>query len=216
MKIIKDNRAHGEVVVVVSSLDDLWFLSQVIEKNDKVTAKTIRKIKLGSGDERKSSVIKKWVRLTIDVEKVEFHKYNNNLRIAGKISEGPDDIPRGSFHTIAVEEGTVLGIEKKEWLKHQWEQVKEAAREKLPKILLCVLDRKEVTFALLKRYGYEVLTEWEGEVEEKRFATGKKDKNFYGEVIEKIAGYEQRFQLDHIMLASPAFWKEDLMKELEK
>ena len=45
MKILKSDLKHGKVVVGVQSLDDLWHLSQIIDKGDLVSSKTTRKIK---------------------------------------------------------------------------------------------------------------------------------------------------------------------------
>ena len=213
MKIIKDDRKHGSVTISVSSLDDLWFLSQVIDFGDHVSGKTLRKMKLGSADERKANVVKRWVKVTVLVDKVEFHKYNNSLRVAGKITEGPDDVQLGSFHTINVEENAVISIKKKKWLKHQFDRLKEASVEKFPKVLLCVLDRKEVSFALLKRFGYQLMSELEGEVQEKRFPSVKKSSSFYSDVVKALQEYVARLNIEHVVIASPAFWKEDLYKK---
>src|SRR3989338_9715139 len=100
MRILKDIRKRGEILLKVTTLDDLLYLSQVLEKNDLVTGDTVRKIKLGSGEEGKTHVIKKHARITIQVENVEFHKYTNALRISGKITDGPEDVQRGVFHKI--------------------------------------------------------------------------------------------------------------------
>src|SRR3989344_4176598 len=174
MRILKDNQKRGEVLVKVTTLDDLWYLSQVLDKHDFVTGDTVRKIKLGNGEEGKTQIIKKHARITVEVEKVEFHKYTNALRINGKIKEGPEDVQRGAFHTINVEENDTLLIVKEHWHKYQRDKLKEACKEKLPKILICVLERKEVSFALLKRYGYEYISDFEGEVQEKAFPNIKK------------------------------------------
>ena len=216
MKIMKDDRKHGSVTISVSSLDDLWFLSQVIDISDHVSGKTLRKMKLGSPDERKANVVKRWVKITVLVDKIEFHKYNNSLRVSGKITEGPDDVQLGSFHTITIEENSVITITKKKWLKHQFDRLKEASVEKFPKVLLCVLDRKEVSFALLKRYGYEIMSELEGEVQEKRFPLVKKSSSFYVDIVKRLQEYVDRLDIEHVIVASPAFWKDELLKVICK
>lgn len=216
MRILKENRKQGEMLIKVTTLDDLWYLSHVLEKNDIVTGDTVRKIKLGNNEEGKTHIVKKHARVTIGVEKVEFHKYTNALRVSGKIIEGPEEVQRGSFHTINVEENDALLIKKENWLNHQKEKLKEACVEKLPKVLICVLERKEVAFALLKRYGYEYISDFEGEVQEKAFPNVKKNSTFYLEIIKRLQEYNQRYQLDKIIVASPAFWKEEFNKEFSK
>ena len=200
MRILKDIRKRGEILLKVTTLDDLWYLSHVIEKNDLVTGYTIRKIKLGNSEEGKTQVVKKHAKITVQVDKVEFHKYTNALRISGKITDGPEDVQRGSFHTINVEENDTLVVVKEHWLKYQLEKLKEACREKLPKMLICVLERKEVAFALLKRYGYDYISDFEGEVQEKALPTVKKDSTFYADIVKRLKEYDQRYQLDKIIV----------------
>src|SRR3989338_2681175 len=144
MRILKDNQKRGEVLVKVTTLDDLWYLSQVLDKHDFVTGDTVRKIKLGNGEEGKTQIIKKHARITVEVEKVEFHKYTNALRINGKIKEGP------------------------------------------------------------------------GEVQEKAFPNIKKDATFYADIVKRLQEYDQRYKLDKLIVASPAFWKEEFNKEVVK
>ena len=109
MQIIKKNLRQGEVTVKVNNPEDLWFLSQVINVDDSIKGKTERKIKIGKEDDRKQSVTRKTVFLEIKAEKIEFHKYSENLRISGIILQGPDDVPRGSHHTFNIEEGKGSG-----------------------------------------------------------------------------------------------------------
>lgn len=215
MKVLGFDFKKGFCRVKIDNLDDLWVLSQVIDPKDLIRARTFRKIKLGSGDERKSEVIKKPVMLTIEVEKVDFDK--SSLRISGIIKEGPDDIPRGAYHTIEVDENSILTIEKENWLSFQVDKIKDATSEKGAKILICVMDRDEACFALMKKYGYEYLSEISGRVEKKGVEDKTlKEKEFYGQVIAMLEDYVQRYGIGFIILASPAFWKDDLMKVLEQ
>ncbi|HJX05897.1 MAG TPA: mRNA surveillance protein pelota [Candidatus Nanoarchaeia archaeon] len=213
MQVIKKNLRQGEITVKVNSAEDLWFLSQLIEADDSIKGKTERKIKIGKEDERKQSVVRKPVFLEIKVEKTEFHKYSDNLRISGIILQGPDDIPRGTHHTFNVEPGSVVTITKAEWPGYQLDKLKEATEQIITKILVVLMDREEAIFALLKNQGYEVLSHLKGEVAKKGLENqGKKD--FYNEVIEQLKGYEKRFELENIIVASPSFWKEYLMKAM--
>ncbi len=216
MRILKDNKKRGEMLIKVTTLDDLWYLSQIIDKNDLVTGDCVRKMKVGNSEEGKSSIMKKHGRITLQVEKVEFHKYTNALRISGKIMDGPEEFQRGAFQTIPVEEQSTLLIKKEQWLSHQIKKIEEAAREKIPVILICVLDRKEASFALLKRYGFDYLSELEGEVQEKALPTNKKDATFYADLTKRLQEYDQRYQPDKIIIASPAFWKDEFNKEFLK
>ena len=66
MKIIHQNLKHGEIKLKAENLDDLWYLSSIIEPGDLVRGQTERKIKLGDEGDRQQKVIKKKVTLAIN------------------------------------------------------------------------------------------------------------------------------------------------------
>lgn len=211
MKIISSNFRKGEAKIKVETLDDLWYLSQIIDAGDVVKGKTFRKIKVGSAEKE---AVRKPVFISIKVEKVEFSKTTARLRVLGEILEGPEDVQKGSHHTFNVEEGTVITVFKEEWPDYQVKRLKESAEHKLLKILVCVFDREDAFFALMKRAGYELLTHIHGEVA-KKGADAPVKSTFYAEIIKQLEEYDKRFKLDKIILASPAFWKEELFKVLQ-
>ena len=210
MKIIHQNLKQGECKIKIENLDDLWYLQSIVETGDSILGKTLRRVKTGS--EERSQASKKPMFIKLKAEKVEFSK--RSLRILGIIEEGPEDIPRGAHHSFVVEPGTILTIQKKNWLHYQLDKLKEAAQAKPPKILIVVFDREEAFFAALKHYGYEVLQHISGDVQKKADAE-KKQSSFYQEIIKAIEQYDKRIGCSAIILASPAFWKEDLLREMK-
>jgi len=208
MKIL--GMEKGQARLKSENLDDLWYLSQVIDPGDKVSAKTTRKIKIGD-DDRATKVIKK-VRLTINVIKVEFHKYSDQLRVLGKITDGPDDVPRGTHHTIAIEPGTEFKLIKERFLKYQIDKLKEASKSKPANVLICTFDREEAYFAMLTKQGYRMLSQLKGNVAKKNVEV--KSENFYKEIIKVLDQYKERHKPQKIILASPAFWKDELLKQM--
>jgi len=211
MKRIALNLKKGEAKVQVETLDDLWYLSTIIDPGDFVKGKTLRKIKVGDSDSRSSGSIKKPVFLKISVEKIEFHPYSNTLRVSGKTTEAPEDVGIGSYHTFNVEISTILTIEKESWPKYQLDKLNESFETIIPPIIICVFDREEAYFALSKKYGYEILTKISGDVEKKDERVKAKG-SFYQEIIKLLSEYSVRYKVRNLILASPAFWKEDLMK----
>lgn len=212
MKIMYRNLKSGEIKLMAQTLDDLWYLSQLIDEDDLVSGKTERKIKLGREEEGKA--VKKTFTVKLKIEQVEFHETSNRLRISGIIIEAPENIPRGVYQTIDVEEGTVIKIQKEKWLKYQLDKINEASKVKFTKILLCILDRDIAYFVILKSQGYEILSELHGDVE-KKYDKSNKGKAFYPEIIKKLEEYNDRFKIENIIIASPAFWKEELLKEIK-
>lgn len=210
MDIINTNFRKGIVKLRVSDLDDLWYLSHIIEPGDFVRGKTTRKIKIGDGENAK--VTKKTLTLKVEAETVEFSVSRNSLRINGKIKEGPEDIPKDSYHTVSLKEGSEFIIEKVKWMEYQKQKLAEASEQKFD-YLLCLFDREEALFALTKKNGYEILLKFKGDVPKKSKDTQVK-KDFKQELIKILETYAARHSPENIILASPAFYKEDLFKKI--
>ena len=214
MKQLYIDLKKGEAKLKIENQDDLWYLSQIIDIGDSVKGKTIRKIKIGKEGERKQSIIKKPIFLKIKIEKIEFSNTSSSLRVLGIITEGPEDIQKGEHHTFSLEPNIIFTLIKERWLKYQLDRLKESCKEKISNILIVVMDREEANFALLKKYGYELLTNIKGKVRKKAIEE-KSESTFYQEVIQKLEEYIKRYDILKVIIASPAFWKEDLMKELK-
>jgi stalled ribosome rescue protein Dom34 len=101
---------------------DLWHLQNILEAGDFLTAKTLRTIFIQK-EEGKEKGEKKFFTLKINVEKIEFDKYKNELRVSGKIVEAPKEVQKGSYHTIEIGLGISLTLEKEEWKKEQVERM---------------------------------------------------------------------------------------------
>ena len=209
MKLIHKNLKKGEIKFKIENIDDLWYLSHIIEKGDIVKGKTTRKIDYGKGE--KSRAEKKSIFLSVGVESVEFHKHSNVLRVLGKVVEGPEEVGKGSHHTFELDEGVIVSLIKQKWLKFQANWLDEAVKSKVAKILICVLDRENAYFALSKKYGYEMLSSLEGDVQKKE-DRAKSSGQFYVGIIEVLKEYLKRYKPVNIVVASPAFFKEDLIK----
>ena len=207
MKILDKDLKSGTVKLFVETAEDIWCISQVIEVGDIVQGRTLRKMKVTeTADAQKKAVF-----LSLKTEQVEF---KGVLRVSGKIIDGSEDVPKGSYHTFTVDEGTAISIIKERWFEYQLKRIDEAAQGKKSKVLIVVFDREDAYFAILKQNGTEDLSHIKGEVEKKRLAVNIKS-SFYDAIISQIKEYDSRFGLDIIILASPAFWKEDLLKVLK-
>lgn len=209
MKIITKNLSKGFVKIQTTNTDDLWYLSQLISPGDIISGKTIRKIKIGELDERKSSVIKKPVFIKIKSEKIDYTA--ETLKILGPIIEGPEDVPKGSYHSFNLEENSTITIEKVRWYSFQIKKLQESAESQLPKILICVMDREEAYFAVSQQLGYKLLSQIEGNVEKKEKRATIKN-TFYQDIIQHLKEYSERYSIEKILLASPAFWKDETIK----
>ena len=153
---------------------------------------------------------KKPMMLKIQVEKIEFHKHANRLRLMGKIVEGPEDVQLGSYHTIEVKVGTILTIFKEEWKKYQIEKLKKA-QITIPDVLIIVVDSNLTTFGLLKRSGVDIVSEFRN-----FHSIQEEDKlpEFYKKVASEINKFSSRVK--KIILAGPGFAKEHVQKIIKE
>ena len=211
MKLIHKDIKKGAIKVKIENSEDLWYLSNLIEEGDELKGKTSRKISYG-GKEGKARVEKKVVFLKIKVDSVDFG--SEVLRILGKVVDGPEEIGRGSHHSFELIEGVIISLCKSNWLKFQLDWLDEAVKSKVAKILICVMDRENAYFALSKKQGYDLLSSVEGDVQKKEERAQVKGQ-FYSEIIKVLHEYFKRYKPDSIVLASPAFFKEDLMNVLK-
>ena len=209
MKIVHKNLKKGEIKLQIENLDDLWYLSTLIDVDDTVKGQTFRKIKIGEEGQRNQKVVKKKIFISLGVEKVDYDP--GLLRVSGKITEGTDEVPKGDYHTFNIEEGSIIEIIKEQWLFFQLDKLKEAVDAKQPNILICVCDRENALFALSTRKGYNILGSLEGEVQKKEERASAKG-GFFVEVLKTLEEYTKRHKVEHIILASPAFWKDEVMK----
>jgi stalled ribosome rescue protein Dom34 len=105
---------------------DLIWLKRLIEPGDRVRALTPRTIFIVRG-KRREKVGKRLVKLGLRVEKVSLLPIVSKLGIKGRIVEGPEDIPLGSYHTMRIGVGDFVWVEK-EWKAHQLKLLKLAER----------------------------------------------------------------------------------------
>lgn len=208
MNIIRSDLKKGFVKIRIDNLDDLWYLSHLIEQGDLLKGTTTRKIKIGDGENTKT--VKKKVTLKIKVEKIEYIVENETLRVNGTIIDGPEDFPRGSYQNIPLEKETEFSLEKASWLTYQIDKLKEASK-KTYHYLLCLFDREEVIFALSKPVGFQVLSTFNSDLPKKGDLNNVRG-SYYQEIIKKLEIYFEKNKPEHIILASPAFYKEDLFK----
>jgi protein pelota len=80
-------------------------------------------------------------------------------------------------------------------------------------VLVCAFDREDAVFARLTTSGHEMLATLHGDVAKKR-ESSTTNKNFFEEIIKQAKEYVQRYEAERIIFASPAFWKDELLKSL--
>ena len=199
---LKGNK--GEIKLIPETLDDLWHLKYIIEPNDVVFSLTKRISE--SNDKLRSDKEKITVRLGIQVEKVEFHKFANRLRITGRIVAGIED---SGYHTLNISTGKELSIIK-EWKEEQLKRIKEAEEaSKRPEVVILTIEEGEAIIGIVRHWGVE-------EVSNIKASYGKDLANYRGEFFNDVAKQLENISFRYLVVAGPGFVKEDFMKFLKE
>lgn len=210
MKVLSKNFAKGFVKLMPEHADDLWYLHSLIEPGDEVTGQSEYKYKIPSGGE-KTKVAKKQVWVRIKVEKSDFDAHR--LRVSGTVVDGSEEVPRGSHHGLDIGERSEVTLGKTQWLSFHRERLEEALSGGAGKVLVLLFDRERALFCTLNPTGYETLLDMKGDVPRKGLDEEKQHR-FYHEITGKLQEFVERKQIEHIIAASPSFWKEYLSREI--
>lgn len=205
MRILYQNEKVGEIKLLMQNLDDLWHLYNLVQPKDLVKAMTFRRVEQIPDKLRPERMEKKRMRLSIRVEKVEFHEFSDWLRIHGTIEEGPQDL--GAHHTLNLTINDDIAIIK-EWEDHHLRRIKEAieATQK-PMVSLLCLDDEEALLAELKQYGIKEVARIKSSTSGKMYAAKTGKEEFYAEIVGKLKQMEPS---EALIIMGPGFAKEEL------
>jgi protein pelota len=152
MKIIKIDKKTNEIIVFPETIDDLWHLEKIIEKNDIILGKTDRKIKPSKEGEK---VIRQTIFVEIEIENVNFQEYSENLKIGGIILGGSpkEFIELKAHQSIDIKLNEKVKIRKKEIKKWQLERLKKAEETSATTdMLTIILDDEIAELAFINQF----------------------------------------------------------------
>jgi protein pelota len=208
LKVLAREPEASRVKLRVDTLDDLWHLHELARPGDVATALTWRTAELETkGAERAGKAEKRAMTLAVRVERVEWDAFSNRLRLLGPIVEGPQDV--GSYHTLVVEPGTEVALQKPRGFRaHDWERVEEAvAATQRPLVAFLAIEENEAVVALLRQYGVQRMAEVFGHQAGKQYATSRAEEEaFFEEVAMALRDY--RPENAPLLVLGPGFAKE--------
>jgi protein pelota len=207
MRIVHFERKTGQMKVEAETLDDLWHLDKVIVPGDEVESHTMRTYKVGAREEKKPVTIR------VKVERVEFAKNANRLRLLGPIVWGePEEyVQLGKYHTIDVAQGDRIKIIK-QWKGHEVRRLEDAVKEsKKPRVRIIVMDDEQALTAILRAFGVEYGAEFRSGGSKKGEDYESREQEYFGKLMAEIERHSERF-----IVAGPGFAKENLKKFIER
>ncbi len=163
MRVLKQDLRGGIIKLLVENGDDLWHLRHLIQPGDLVHAVTWRREESSGDRVRAEKSERRRMYLGVEVEEVEYADFSDRLRVLGVIREGPDDVPLGTHHTLNVEEGTDVKIQKARWMTFELDRIDEAVRAtRRPHVIIICVDDESAVFAAVRQSGVERLSEVPG------------------------------------------------------
>lgn len=220
MEILEEKPKEGKIKIKAETLDDLWHLYHIISEGDVVYAKTLRKQAQRSDSLRPEKVEAVPVFLGIKAEKINLHRFANQLRITGPIIYASrEDVPLGRYHTLTVEPGTVITIQKEKWKNYHIERLKEAIESsKKARVMIVAIEDGEAEIAIVREYGLDFVGSITYNISGKRYNIKRDDeeKKFFHEVAKSMEELMKRENIEKAIVAGPGFYKENFVNFLRE
>ncbi len=216
MKILKTERGLGFIHIQTETLDDLWTLHNLVVPGDLVSMDTYRTAESTGDRVREGKQEKKRMRLGLRVERVEWHDFDDHLRVHGVIEEGPQDL--GKHHThIVRDDREQVRIQKPgpltKWQLDMLEEAKEAS--KAPQVILVAIDDSEAQFAVLRGYGLQWLGSLPSSGQGKRFdGAPAAKKAFYDEAMATLRTLRTSPDVA-VIVVGPGWWREEFVAHVQ-
>ncbi|MFX1511272.1 MAG: mRNA surveillance protein pelota [Promethearchaeota archaeon] len=199
----KDLRARtGILKIKPENATDLYILTKVIDVGDEAIARTKRRIhKIGTGNRSGDKGERISVMIRLDVEEVSFSESSTSprLRIRGKIKEATDErVSINSWHTFNIESGSIITIEKENWLDYHFKLLDEASKAAdLPLLLFVAIEMGKATLAIADNFQVKLQAHYRTRIPRKSGDTKRRDqaiKQFFSEILVKLKQLDSRQQ----------------------
>ncbi len=217
MKILDFDQKQNVITIKVENLNDLWTLYNVISKNDKVAARTQRRvvIKEGSKGERKPMFLK------LNVEDVSFHEFSNRLRIKGTILEGPEDfISFGTYHTFNIEIGKKIVITKEKWLKNELRRLKESSKFESNFVMFFIaIEHGLATLAIITNFSHNRIATIKKTIPGKRYKQSHRNKalmEFFEDIKKVLEENLKNTEINLIVICGPGNTRVHFIKYIKE
>ncbi|MFO7872359.1 MAG: mRNA surveillance protein pelota [Candidatus Undinarchaeales archaeon] len=217
MKILNKDLKSGKIAFRIEVADDLFYLDSILTEGDIVASKTRRRVEVHSQNEihRSERIPKKTMTLAVKVEDIEFDKNVDRLRVKGKITDSPEGVPTGDFHTLNLKPGMKFRVEKEDWSSADFALISDASKIIKADILLLAIDSDYCGIGKLRNYGVKPLgnisSSMSGKEEvEKR---EQEEQEFFSRILKALKTEENP---DKIIIAGPGFVKNSFFKYLKE
>jgi protein pelota len=210
MKIIFKDLDHGKIKLVAQNLDDIWHLYNIIEEGDLLQALMFRTEEHSDDRIRSKKAEKKPMKISLRVEKINFHEFSDRLRVQGVIQEAPQDI--GSYHTYNIEADSMnsFTIIKKEWKSYHLQRLQQAVKQTTQSLLVFVsLDEDMASIAILRQSGIQHVADISSKRSGKMYESKETTNEFFGDILSVLKSTADNDS--PIIVIGPGFTREHFL-----
>ncbi len=180
MKIIEDNRKDSKLVLMINTIDDLWYLKNILDNGDRIITSVFRRQEQDTDLNRPKSIERKKINIMLRIEKIDFLPYTDNLKILGEIIEGENS---GSHQSVMIgidEEITII----KNLDPGERAFLDEAVENYYRNTVVFVsLDDESCTIALMKSYGIQEIAGISSRKSGKDYGSNGEEPGYFKEII---------------------------------
>lgn len=197
-------------------MHSLRHVYNLLAKGDSVTATSFRKVQLTSNT-GSSTAQKVKIRLTIEVETIEFDVSTCELRVKGKNTEENEFVKLGQYHSLELALQRNFTLTKPHWDSIYLERIDTACDLKhSAEIAAVVMQPGLANVCLVTTHMTQVRQKIEMSIPRKRVgSTSGHDaslKKFFAAVLDAIKRHFDMSVVKVVLVASPGFLKDDFLK----
>ncbi|KAF4746861.1 hypothetical protein FOZ62_019768, partial [Perkinsus olseni] len=205
----------GRVVVIPEESEDIWHLYNLVQRGDRITANTVRKVSKETSSGSVSSE-KRHLRLTIAVTTVDYDGEANIIRFSGKNRTESPYIKLNQHHTIEVGLNNKIQLSKGRWDSISLDILNEATNVSAnAELAIVLIDSGLANLYLLTRVLAKEMAKVSVNIPKKRSGSSGYDKalnKFYDQVYVAIKQHVDFDKVKCIVIAGPGFVRDDFIK----
>ncbi|KAK9472706.1 uncharacterized protein V1510DRAFT_448284 [Dipodascopsis tothii] len=195
---------------------DLWALYNVVHRGDRVRASTVRRV---SFEAATGTSVSQRITLTLEiqVDKIDFDVAADTLHVSGPVISINKHVRKGAYHTLDLELRRPLKLTKEEWDSVSLMALQEACDPvRRADVGAVVLQEGLANICLITEQMTLVRQRLETSIARKRKDSASSHEKglakFYAAVYEAMERHFDYDALKAIVVASPGFVGEDLIK----
>jgi len=219
MKLVSKNinrDGTGSVKLMPQAEEDMWHVYNLLAKGDFVTATTFRKVQQTSST-GSSTAQKIKLRLTLEIETIEFDTQTCELRVKGKNTEENEHVKLGQYHSLELALQRNFTLTKANWDSIYLDRIDVACDLKhSAEVAAVVMQPGLANVCLVTTHMTQVRQKIEIAIPRKRVGSASGHdaslKRFYLAVYDAIKRHFDMALIKVILIASPGFLREDFLK----